>query len=729
MNKFDLFDDYSTKGSTIPLPNENFDQLFLSSEANDMEFLFNETLMGLQDLDVPSGYGIPQNTINNDFQHTPNKSKSHSRQYSGTAIFGFADHNKDLSINGVNNDLCKQSNKAINTQSVSPGELLKRSRGSQTPTPTSALPDTAQDILDFNFEEKPILLLEEDELEEEKHKQQQRMMTQLSPLKRVTTPSQSPFVQQPQTMKQRKPHKKTNEYIVANENPNSYKFPPSPSPTAKRQQYPPSSPIPYNPKSDSVGGNSYSAKYLQSLNKTQQIEYVDDIEPLLQEDNNNMKYIPIPVQEPMLYQKQKPVTPPLQSQNDSQQLEPLKTPQPQPKQQQQQQQPNNEQDKEFTANFNFNTFLPPPTPPNLINGSPDWNSSPEPYSPSPGRLQPPQQISPIHQNLGAMGNNINFYTPMYYELPVQAEQPQPQPQPHQQQHQQQQHQPELQNTYQQIKHIQQQQQMLQHQFHNQNNQLRQQHPNQFQNQNQNQNQNQTKTPYSQQSQFSPTHSNFNLSPAKQLNSNVGSMHLSPLKKQLPNTPTKQPPVTIEWSPVISPNSKQPLHKQIKESSPRRRIKKTSLLPPGELDNYWTGPDEDKIYTCTYKNCGKKFTRRYNVRSHIQTHLSDRPFGCQFCPKRFVRQHDLNRHVKGHIEARYSKCPCGKEFARLDALRKHQDRNICVGGNKNVISKPTKKKGTNNTQQQLLKTDTVVERIEKQLLQEDKSVTEEFLMLQ
>ena len=75
MNKFDLFDDYSTKGSTIPLPNENFDQLFLSSEANDMEFLFNETLMGLQDLDVPSGYGIPQNTINNDFQHTPNKSK------------------------------------------------------------------------------------------------------------------------------------------------------------------------------------------------------------------------------------------------------------------------------------------------------------------------------------------------------------------------------------------------------------------------------------------------------------------------------------------------------------------------------------------------------------------------------------------------------------------------------------------------------------------------------
>ena len=43
-------------------------------------------------------------------------------------------------------------------------------------------------------------------------------------------------------------------------------------------------------------------KILAVFKQTQQIEYVDDIEPLLQEDNNNMKYIPIPVQEPMLYQ-------------------------------------------------------------------------------------------------------------------------------------------------------------------------------------------------------------------------------------------------------------------------------------------------------------------------------------------------------------------------------------------------------------------------------------------
>ena len=127
-----------------------------------------------------------------------------------------------------------------------------------------------------------------------------------------------------------------------------------------------------------------------------------------------------------------------------------------------------------------------------------------------------------------------------------------------------------------------------------------------------------------------------------------------------------------------------------ESSPRRRIKRLHCYH--QVNWTITGQDRMRIrYILVLTKLWEKFTRRYNVRSHIQTHLSDRPFGCQFCPKRFVRQHDLNRHVKGHIEARYSKCPCGKEFARLDALRKHQDRNICVGGNKMLLVNPQRKR--------------------------------------
>ncbi|RCK63133.1 Cell wall transcription factor ACE2 [Candida viswanathii] len=706
MDKFDLFGDYSTKPSTIPLPSDNFDQFLLTSEPNDIEFLFNETLSGLQDLDVPSGYGFNQQQQQQQQQQHPHqqhaylKSKTHSRQYSGTAIFGFTEHTRDLSINGISNDLYKQyMPKGVVSNSVSPNDLLR-----ETGSTIQQGAPPAQDILNFNFEEKPILLLEQDELEE--HEDTQNLLIKSSPIKRLATPTQGAMTQQQQQSQSvRVNGPKQQEYIVTNENPRAYKFPPSPTPKNLS-----SSP----PRPELTNVNSYSAKYLQSLQKSQPQEYVDDIGPLLQnEELSDIKYIPIPVQEPVVYNKEgKRGSIPLEQSEEEDQQEA-----PQPPQQQQ----------GFPGNFNFNTFLPPPTPPpNLTNGSPDWNSSPEPQSPSPSKLQPNQQISPVHQNLRAMGNNVNFYTPVYYD-----QQPQPQLQQSQPPQQQQQL-PGLRQTYEQIKQIQQQQQMLQQQFHTQ-----QQH---------------------QHLQSSPIYNNNNTtsnsSPIKQFTPDtVNNLHvLSPLKNQLPSTPTKQQqqqphntttthPVTIEWSPVISPNSKSSLSKQLKESSmqssPRRRIKKTSLLPPGELDNYWVGPDENKIYTCTYKNCFKKFTRRYNVRSHIQTHLSDRPFGCQFCPKRFVRQHDLNRHVKGHIEARYSKCPCGKEFARLDALRKHQDRNICIGGNKGVVSKPggpgngvgTGKKagGVNSSPTKAAMNNEMVGKVDKQLI-DGNNPTDEFLVI-
>lgn len=191
---------------------------------------------------------------------------------------------------------------------------------------------------------------------------------------------------------------------------------------------------------------------------------------------------------------------------------------------------------------------------------------------------------------------------------------------------------------------------------------------------------------------SPVHASPSHNPDDTVDANATIAQLTPLKPQaFPNTPVKLT-VQLEWSPIISPNAKanENVRKHIQQLTPKR-IKKTSLLPPGELDQYWTGPDELKTYTCTYQECGKKFTRRYNVRSHIQTHLCDRPFACSYCPKKFVRQHDLNRHVKGHLEARHCKCPCGKEFARLDALKKHRERNICPGGYQgqgpHSISKP------------------------------------------
>ena len=608
----------SNPSNRVPLPHEDFDQYFTGyAEVDNM---FNETLTGLQDLDVPSGFVNQDLKQQQDLQNGSGHQIKHSRGMSGTAIFGFAEHNRELSISGLTGDLYKAAKPSMDMgKSISPGQLVNSLNGQ---TEQVGLPSVA---LDFNFPgeiQKPIHFAEEEEYEYEHAKTNKKDSKQ--------------------------------DYIVTNKNPKSYKFPPSPNLPPSKQPEPAVDPKEFK----SV--NQYSVKYLQELNKfndsssrkPKRVTYADDIGPLLEKGaesepieynnpptgeytnlpasqqstpfNNHTvyKYIPIPTQNPTLFSN---------STQDQRNLD----------------------QKEFPLNIknNLNAYLPPPSTPGLTNGSPDWNSSPEPQSPSPSRAV-----------LNSYQNNSRFSSPIR---------------------------PQMRNG--------------RNDFYT---------PQFFSDDNGNLTNNNTlkNNVPSEQSSSPVFHQTLNSSPIKfytsplrnappteddTMDANATITQLTPLKSQTPMTPSKNR-VTLEWSPIISPNAKssKDVKKALKESSPKRRVKKTSLLPPGELDQYWDGPDEHKVFTCTYKNCGKKFTRRYNVRSHIQTHLSDRPFACSYCPKKFVRQHDLNRHVKGHLEARYCKCSCGKEFTRLDALRKHRARNICVGGlashENHCITKPPRK---------------------------------------
>lgn len=93
------------------------------------------------------------------------------------------------------------------------------------------------------------------------------------------------------------------------------------------------------------------------------------------------------------------------------------------------------------------------------------------------------------------------------------------------------------------------------------------------------------------------------------------------------------------------------------------------------------------WTCLFPDCdAKTFGRRENIRSHVQTHLGDRQYRCNHCSKCFVRQHDLKRHAKIHSGNKPYKCPCGGGFARQDALTRHRQRGMCVGGFPNAIRK-------------------------------------------
>ncbi|KZT58960.1 hypothetical protein CALCODRAFT_467533 [Calocera cornea HHB12733] len=109
-------------------------------------------------------------------------------------------------------------------------------------------------------------------------------------------------------------------------------------------------------------------------------------------------------------------------------------------------------------------------------------------------------------------------------------------------------------------------------------------------------------------------------------------------------------------------------------------------------------------------CGKTFPRKSAILSHVQMHLDIRPFACTWpgCKMKFVRNHDLGRHVRSrHTRQKPFVCewcvvspfpfvptPClresnclfrsGQGFSRGDALSRHQQRNICVGGMSNRL---------------------------------------------
>ncbi|KAK4174695.1 putative transcriptional factor [Triangularia setosa] len=111
----------------------------------------------------------------------------------------------------------------------------------------------------------------------------------------------------------------------------------------------------------------------------------------------------------------------------------------------------------------------------------------------------------------------------------------------------------------------------------------------------------------------------------------------------------------------------------------------------DISQYIQGPDpSDGKWVCLYESCNKRFGRKENIKSHVQTHLNDRQYQCPSCHKCFVRQHDLKRHAKIHTGIKPYPCECGNSFARHDALTRHRQRGMCIGAFDGIVRKVVKR---------------------------------------
>lgn len=100
----------------------------------------------------------------------------------------------------------------------------------------------------------------------------------------------------------------------------------------------------------------------------------------------------------------------------------------------------------------------------------------------------------------------------------------------------------------------------------------------------------------------------------------------------------------------------------------------------EVHTCYNTRSEDQLPAFKCSLCPKRFTRAFNLRSHLLTHTDERPFVCTACGLAFVRNNDRKSHEFLHLGEKKFVCKgglanghqwgCGRRFSRKKNLQRH-----------------------------------------------------------